>query len=71
MHKKRILGNHIARITGRLPLMANILDMVVKSMYNALRAKPIPSWSPMPPRIFFDERDTPMSINISAAKGLE
>ena len=69
--RNSMFGNQIARTTGILPLIANILDMVVNSMYNALSAIPIPSWSPMPPLIFFDESDTPISIKIMAAKGLE
>ena len=65
-----MFGSQTAANTGILPLTANILDTVVNNIYNALRAIPIPICSPIPPRIFFDDSDTPINIRISAAKGL-
>ena len=42
--KRNIMfGNQTAASTGILPFTANILDIVVNNMYNALRAIPIPS----------------------------
>ena len=45
-------------------------EAIVNNIYNALRAIPIPICSPIPPRIFFDDSDTPISIRIKAANGL-
>ena len=70
MIRNIMLGNQTASNTGILPLTANILDMVVNKIYSALRAMPTPICSPIPPRIFLEERDTPISININAANGL-
>ena len=64
-----ILGSHTANNTGILPFIANILEIVVNKMYIALNANPIPNWSPIPPLIFLDERETPITIRIIAAKG--
>ena len=70
MKRNIIFGSQTAAKTGILPFMANMLDMVVNNIYNALRAIPIPICSPIPPRIFFDDSDTPISIRIKAANGL-
>ena len=65
-----ILGNHTAMTTGVFPLSANVDDMVWKRMYEKLSPKPIPSDNPMPPFVFFDESEAPMSVRMKAANDI-
>lgn len=66
-----MFGSHTANNGFILPLMANVLDNVVKSINKALKANPIPIFIPIPPRTLRDDNDTPINVKISEARGIE
>ena len=66
----RIFGIQTAMTGGVLPLTANVDDMVWKRIYEKLKAKPIPRYSPIPPFTLREESDTPIIVRIKAAKDM-
>lgn len=66
-----MFGSQTAITVGMVPLTAKVVDMDVKSTYNELNAIPIPRFSPIPPRTFFEDKETPIKVMIIADKGIE
>ena len=64
------LGIHTAMTGGMLPLTANVEAMVWKRMYEKLSPSPMPRCSPMPPLVFFDESDAPISVRMKEANDM-
>ena len=71
MMANMMFGIHAAMTDGMLPLMENDVLNLEKSTYAALSAMPMPRFAPVPPRTFLAESDTPMSVRMNAANGLE
>ena len=63
-----MLGIQTAKATGMCS--ANADDIVWKSMYEKLNAKPIPSDNPIPPLRLRDERDAPITVMMNAANDI-
>ena len=55
---------------GTLPFTANVEAIVWNRIYEKLNPKPMPKCNPMPPFVFFEERDTPISVRINEAKDM-
>lgn len=64
------LGIQTAIMAGQPAFVAKVAEIVWKSMYEKLSAKPIPRESPMPPFRFCADIEAPMRVRIKAAKGV-
>ena len=63
-----MLGSHAASAIGMWSAKAD--DMLWKSMYEKLSARPIPNDRPIPPFDFLDESETPITVRINAANDI-
>ena len=63
-----MFGSHTATTTGICS--ANADEIAWKSIYEKLSPNPIPSDSPIPPFVFFDESEAPMSVSMNAANDI-
>ena len=70
IRKKTKFGNQTAAKADIVPLTENEVDMVVNKTYNELKANPTPKCSPIPPRTFLEDSDTPINVIIKAANGI-
>mgnify|MGYP000915787801 CR=1 FL=1 len=70
MIAKIMFGIHAANIGGVSALIANVDDTVCSMIYPKLRAKPMPRYIPIPPFLFLDERDNPMTVRIKEEKDM-
>jgi hypothetical protein len=70
MSKNTILGSHTAMKGESVPLTEKVVDSVENKIYIELSANPIPKLSPIPPRTFRDESETPIKVMIKAANGM-
>lgn len=70
MMANKILGIHTEIMAGHPALMANEAETVWKKMYEKLSANPNPMEAPIPPFRFSHESETPISVNMNAAKGM-
>ena len=63
-----MLGNHTARTTGTCSAKAE--DMAWNNIYEKLSPNPIPNDNPIPPLVFFDESEAPISVSMNAANDI-
>ena len=70
MKRYSTFGIHTAMAGDTLPFMAKVDEMVWNRMYEKLNPKPIPRCNPIPPFVFFEERDTPISVRMNEAKDM-
>jgi hypothetical protein len=54
---------------GKLPPTANMVENRIKRIKLKLSAKPNPMCSPIPPLIFREESETPISVSMNVANG--
>ncbi len=69
--KNTKLGNQTATKGDRIPLTEKVVVMVENNIYKELKASPTPKCKPIPPRTLREESDTPISVIIKAASGIE
>ena len=55
---------------GTLPFTANVEAIVWNKMYEKLNPKPIPKCNPIPPFVFLEDKDTPISVRIKEANDM-
>ena len=66
---KTILGIHRAINGGSTPPWTNIWLNLRKRIYVKARAIPIPIFHPIPPRLFLEDRATPIIVRMNAENG--
>ena len=64
-----ILGTQSAIPGGRKSVWTNISLNFRNRIYEKLSAIPMPMFQPIPPRLFFEESDTPIIVRMKAENG--
>lgn len=70
MNAYNTFGIHTATTGGTFPLTAKVEVIVWKRIYEKLSASPIPKCSPIPPLVFLDDRDKPITVRMNDAKDM-